>query len=512
VDLKSALKRLEAVPPPQPQRTRRLKLWPVVAAALALGLLVAGFYLTRQRPSGRKTLSSIAVLPLENMSGDAGQEWFSDGMTEALIAELSKIRALKVISRTSVMRFKKTRKPLKDIARELDVEAIIEGSALLVKDRVRITAQLIEASTDRHLWAESYERDLRDVLSLQRGVAQAIAREIQVTLTPQEQARLASARPVNPEVYTLYIKGTYHMMQYTQEALQKAFECLNQAIRMDPSFAPAYAALASVYDASADWYMPSMEAGPKAKALALKAVEIDETAAESHWALAWVHLFYDWDWAGTEREFKLAIQLNPGDVTSHSGYGWYLLVVKRFDESLTEAKRAQELDPLSPQVNTNLGMALHYARQYDRAIEQLRMAMELDPSSFFAHAHLGMAYEQKGELDKAMVEFRRARELNDIPWTRAYLGHAYALAGHRAEALKVVAGLKEDSKRLVVAPYDVAVVYAGLGDKDQALAWLERAYQVHNSWLALVQVDPRYDGLRSDPRFQDLLRRMNFPQ
>jgi tetratricopeptide (TPR) repeat protein len=343
-------------------------------------------------------------------------------------------------------------------------------------------------------------------------VAQAIAREIQVTLTPQEQTRLASARPVNPEVYTLCTKGVYYMRQYTPEALQKAFAYLNQAIRMDPGFAPAYAALASAHGIAADWYMPSMEAGPKAKALASKAVEIDEAASEGHCALAWVHMFYDWDWAGAEREFKRAIQLNSGSVESHSGYGWYLLAMKRFDESLTELKRTQELDPLSPQVYSDLGMGLHYARQCDRAIEQLRTAIEFDPASFWAHAHLGMAYEQKGELDKAMAEFRRARELNDIPWTRAYLGHAYALAGHRAEALKVVAGLKEDSKRLVVAPYDVALVYAGLGDKDQALAWLEKAYQARSWFMAWVQVDPRLDGLRSDPRFQDLLRRMNFPQ
>jgi serine/threonine protein kinase/Flp pilus assembly protein TadD len=512
VDLKGALKRLETVVPPQPQRTRPLKLWPALVAALALGLLVAGYYLFRERPSGRKTLSSIAVLPLENLSGDTAQEWFSDGMTESLIAELSKIKALKVISRTSVMRFKKTRKPLKDIARELDVEAIIEGSALLVKDRVRITAQLIEASTDRHLWAESYERDLRDVLSLQQQVAQAIAREIQVTLTPQEQTRLASARPVNPEVYTDCLKGRYYTMQYTQEGIQKGFEYLNQAIRMDPGFAPAFAWLASAYNIAADWYMPSMEAMLKANALALKAVELDEMVSEGHGALARVHMAYDWDWAGAEREFQRAIQLNPGDQWSRSGYGWLLFALKRFDESLKELRRAQELDPLSPAVNWNLGMGLHSARQYHRALEQLRTAIELDPSSFFGHALLGMTYEQQGELGKAIAEFRKARELNDIPWTRAYLGHGYAAAGDRVEALKIIAGLKEDSRRLVVAPYDVALVYAGLGEKDQALAWLEKAYQVRSYFLYWLQIDPRLDGLRSDPRFQDLLRRMNFPQ
>jgi TolB-like protein/Tfp pilus assembly protein PilF len=511
VDLKGALKRLETVPP-RPARRRRLKLWPVLAAALTLVLAVVGFYLARERQAGRKTLSSIAVLPLENMSGDAGQEWFSDGMTEALIAELSKIQALKVISRTSVMQYKKARKPLKQIARELEVEAVVEGSALLVKDRVRITAQLIEASTDRHLWAESYERDLRDVLSLQQEVAQAIAREIQVKLTPQEQAHLAGARPVNPEVYTDCLKGRYYTMQYTQEGIQKGFEYLNQAIRMDPGFAPAYAWLAVAYNTAADSYMPSMEAGLKAKALTLKAVELDEMVYEGHGALAWVHMAYDWDWAGAEREFQRAIQLNPGNQWSHSDYGFLLLALKRFDESLKELRRAQELDPLSPAVNWNLGMGLHSARQYHGALEQLRTAIELDPSSFFGHALLGMTYEQQGELGKAIAEFRKARELNDIPWTRAYLGHGYAAAGDRVEALKIIAGLKEDSRRLVVAPYDVALVYAGLGEKDQALAWLEKAYQVRSSFLYCLQIDARLDSLHSDPRFQDLVRRMKFPQ
>jgi serine/threonine protein kinase/TolB-like protein/Flp pilus assembly protein TadD len=484
--------------------------WTLAAAAILLAIGV-GVYLLVGRG---EVIDSIAVLPLANFSGDPEQEYFADGMTEAVITELGKIGALRVISRTSVMQYKGARTPLPEIARALKVDAVVEGSVLRFGDRVRITAQLIEAATDRHLWSESYERDLRDVLTLQREVARAIANQIQIKLTPQEQARLANAGSVNPEAYDTYLKGRYYQEKRTEEGLKKSIEYFEQAIAKDPNYAPAYSGFADSYSYLGNHgFFPPNEASPRAKAAAAKALEMDESLAEAHTSLAYVKMNYDWDWVGAGKEYRRAIELNPGYTKAHSLYAWYLAAQGRFGEAIAEMKRALELDPLSLYDNTNLGWHLRMARRYDEAIEQLRMTLDMDPTFAQGRLDLGQVYEQKKMYEQAIVEFRKAITLygGSAPSTAA-LGHAYAVAGKRDEAEKVLSELKALSKQKYVSSFDVAVIYTGLGEKEQAFAWLEKAYKQRDGWLAgRLKVDPRLDSLRSDLRFADLLRRVGLP-
>jgi serine/threonine-protein kinase len=521
--------RLAAAPEGRPRRAPLRKRWTAIAAAgialvavaLAVGLNVAGLRERLPPFAGARhgvplaKIESLAVLPLANLSGDPEQEYFADGMTDELIADLGQIEALRVISRTSVMQYKGVKKPLPQIARELNVDAVIEGSVLRSGDRVRITAQLIQAVTDKHLWAKSYERDLRDVLALQSEVAGAIANEIKIKLTPQEQARLASARPVNPEAYQAYLKGRLFWNKRTVQGLKKAIEYFNEAIDKDPSYGLAYAGLADCYNLLGTDILAAFrpeEAFPRGKAAAMKALEIEDTLAEAHGSLAWARLVYEWDWSAAEQEFKRAIDLNPNYGTAHHRYALYLASLGRLDEALAEIRRAQELDPLSPMINVNVGTIFFYARHYDQAAEQIRRALELDPNFAFAHWYLGRTYEQKSMHREAVRELQKAARLSEEnPNFMAPLGHAYARAGQRAEAWKVLEQLKELSKRAYVPAYAMVDIYTGLGEKEEAFTWLEKAYEQHCSWLVWLKVDPELDPLRSDPRFQHLLRRMNFP-
>jgi TolB-like protein/lipopolysaccharide biosynthesis regulator YciM len=488
----------------------------VAALAVPLALNVAGLrdrLLGRAGPSTPK-IESIAVLPLANLSGDPAQEYFSDGMTEELIATLGKLSALRVISRTSVMRYKKTDKPLPQIAKELNVDAVIEGSVLRAGDRVRITAQLIQASTDKHLWAESYDRDLRDVLALQDEVASAIAREIKIKLTPQEQARWASTRPVNPEAYELYLKGRYYWNLRTEQGLKKSLEYFQQAIEKDPGYALAYAGLADSYVVLPTWnVMAPKEAYPRAKAAAFKALEMDETLAEAHAALGSARQEYDWDWVGAEKEFKRAIELNPGYASAHQWYAEYLSTMGRHNEAIAEAKRAQELDPLSLMINAIGGRVSFYARRYDEAIAQCRRTLELNAGFYPAHLFLGWAYEQEKLYAEAISEYQKAIAAGEgNPLLAAELARGYAAAGKRTEALTIISQMGEISKRRHVPSYVIAQIYTALGDTGRAFQWLEKAYQERDSQLTWLKAEPGFDSLRPDPRFQDLLRRMNFPQ
>jgi len=513
------LRRLGAPAPPR-RLSRRAVL--VATAALAALVVLVGLNVGGLRDqlarlmgiAGPPRIQSLAVLPLENLSGDPEQEYFADGMTEAVITDLSKISALKVISRTSVMQYKGVKKPLPEIARELHVDAVVEGSVLRAGDRVRITAQLIHAPTDTHLWAESYERDLRDVLALQSEVARAIATEIQVKLTPQEQTRLASARPVNPEAHEAYLLGRFYWNTRTQEGLEKALAYFQQALEKDPHYAPVYAGIADYYSILPFYSRSSpKEVFPKAKAAALKALEIDNTLAEAHAALAYTMAYYDWDWAGAEREFKRAIELNPNSNTVHQAYSRLLSVTGRLDEAMAEMRRAQELDPLSLLPTGNLAMLAYFGGRYDRAIAQLQKTLEMDPKFPVAHWGIGLAYEQKGQYERAIAAFEKAKAIApDSLNTKASLGHAYALQGKRREAEKIIAELKDQSKQKYVSSYQVAVIYAGLGERDRALEWLEKAYEERSTLLAYFEMDPRLDPLRGEPRFQALLRRMNFPE
>jgi TolB-like protein/Flp pilus assembly protein TadD len=508
-----------------PPLQRRLALGAgVIVAALALliALNLAGLRERLLRAVGERSpmslpkIESIAVLPLENLSRDPEQEYFADGMTEELTTNLGQIEALRVISRTSVMRFKGVRPAggLPEIARQLKVDAVVEGSVLRSGDRVRITAQLIDARTDRHLWAQSYELDLRDVLGLQGEVAQAIANEIKIKVTPEEQARLARAGPVNPEAHEAYLKGRYYFDKMTQEGLTKGIEYFRAAIAKDPAYALAYSGLADCYALLGGIYSlrPPKEAFPGAEAAALKALEIDEAAAEPHTSLAMVRFWYDWNWSGAEREFKRAIEVDPRYASAHQWYAWLLAADGRLEEALAETRHAQALDPLSLPVETSAIYIFYLAREYDQAVEECQTALDLDPNFARAHANCGLAYEAKGMYREAVTEFEKAVTISGTQATYAgLLGHALAVSGEKGKALKILDGLRERSKQTYVPAYDMAVIYVGLGEKDQAFGWLQNAYEERSSWLPMVAVNPLFDGLRSDPRFQDLLRRMNFP-
>ena len=487
-----------------------------VVALLAFGAVLIGFNVAglRDRLLGRAAtpkIDSIAVLPLENLSRDPEQEYFADGMTEELITNLSQIKALKVISRTLAMQYKGAKKPLPQIAKELNVDAVIEGSVLRAGDRVRITAQLIQASTDKHLWAESYDRDLRDVLTLQSEVARAITREIRTTVTPEERVRLASASAVNPEAYRLYLQGRYQFSKRTLPAFEKSIQLFHQVLEKDPDYALAYAGLAESYGI-VPFYGGALpkDAFPKAKAAALKALELDSSLAEAHAALGFVLLYWDWDWPATERELKHAIELKPSYVVGHHWYAEYLSAMGRHDQAIAEIKRAQELDPLSPLMLVVGGEVCLYARRYDEVIEQCRKALELDSSYALAHAWLASAYAEKAMYEEATTEFEKAARLfGSDPW--GGLALVYARTGKRDEALKILGRMREQSNRGEFSPVRTACLYLAVGEKQRALDWLEKAYEERDPYMAFLNVRPGLDPLRSDPRFQDLLRRMNFP-
>ncbi len=475
-------------------------------AALIILLIVGGISLFTGR---QQVIDSIAVLPLKNLSGDPGQQYLADGMTEALIGELGKISALRrIISSTSVMRYKETDKSLPEIARELNVGAVVEGSVLLVGERVRIMAQLIEARKDRLVWTDSYERDMRNILALQRELARTIAKEIKIAVTPEEEERLAEAHPINPEAHQLYLKGRYMWNKRSGEELKKAIEYFEKAIEKDPDYAMAYAGLADSYLILPGYLpFPPKEANSRAKEAALKALEIDDKLAEAHTSLATVKLNY-WEWKDAEKEFKRSIELNPGYATAHHWYAYYLMLVGRHDESIAEIKLAQELDPHSLIINANVGYMLYNARHYDQAIAHYKNRLEMDPDFDVLHNYLGRAYVQNGKYEEAIAEFQEAitfsrRNVNDL----SRLGHVYAVSGRGEEAVKIISELEELSKQEYVSPGLIALIYAGLGQKDQAFKLLEEAYE-RSDGLNYLKVDPEFDSLRSDPRFTELLKKI----
>jgi TolB-like protein/Tfp pilus assembly protein PilF len=450
------------------------------------------------------------VLPLENLSHDREQEYFADGMTEALISEVGQIGALRVISRQSVMRYKGSEKPLTQIAKELKVDALIEGSVLRAGERVRVTAQLIGAVPERHLWARSYERDLRDVLKLQDEVASAIANEIKIAVTPQERGRLTRAAPVIPAAYEAYLKGRYHFNKDTEHDWLKARQYFEQAAQIDPNYAPAYAGLADYYWATDE--LPPDLAIRNAKQYALKALGIDSTLAEAHTSLAAVRFYADWNWPEAESEFRRALELGPGNVLAHRMYSAYLSAMGRAEEALAESRRAQELDPLSIATQVTVGWAFYYARRYDQAVEQCGKVLELEPNSVGAHDCLGLSFLGKGMYEKAIVECQRAANLSGNDLTRAVgLARAYALAGNKAAARSALNELRVRAKRTRVPPSLFAQIYIALGEKKQGLAWLESAYADRDLYLARLKVEPAFDPVRSDTGFQNLMRRLGFP-
>jgi TolB-like protein/DNA-binding winged helix-turn-helix (wHTH) protein/Tfp pilus assembly protein PilF len=490
----------------------------VTLSVLAIVLVGAFAFRYLKRPplatatSGQ--LTSLVVLPFENLSADKDQAYFADGMTDELIAHLAKIRSLRVISRTSSMEYKGTHKTLSQIARDLNVDAVVEGTVLRSGDRVRITAELVQVATDRHLWAESYESQLGDILTLQSHVASAIVNEIRVKLSPEDQVRLATARPVSTQSYENYLKGRYYWNKRSQEGLTKAIDYFQLAIEQDPNYALAYAGLADCYSiigSAIVGTVPTSEVAPKARAAALKSLELDNTLAEAHTSLATVRFNYDWDWNAAASGFRRALELNPSYATAYQRNSLYLMSMGRTSESIAEMNRAHDLDPLSISTNFSLGWRLYMAREYDQAIEQLRNTIDMDPDFVLPHLVLGQAYEQKKMYDQAITELRRAADISQSsPPAVAALARTYAVSGRTTEARKLLDQLMEQSKKRYVSPFYMAIVYAGLGENDQALDWIEKAYKDRSNAIVFAKVDPQLDTLRSTPRFLSLLHRLAF--
>jgi TolB-like protein/Flp pilus assembly protein TadD len=453
------------------------------------------------------------VLPLENLSGDASQNYFADGMTDELITDLAQISALRVISRTSVMVYKGARKPLPQIARELNVDAVVEGTVLRSGDHVRITAQLIEASTDKHLWSQSYEGELRDTLALQNRVASAIADQIRINLTPQEQAALKNVKVVNPEAYESYLKGRYFWNKRTADGLKVALAYFKQTIEEDSKYAQAYSGLADTYALLGDWQyavMTPKEAFPKAKAAAIKALELDSALGEAHNSLAFVLDGFDWDFDSAGKEFQRAIELSPSCATAHHWYAWHLSLLGRYDEAIAEMRKAENLDPLSLIINADLAELLVLAHSYDESIRQSRKTIEMDPNFALAHNQLAQAYLQKHMYDEAVAELQKAVELSgDSPTCVANLARAYVASGKRSEAVKLLGDLKKRSNPGYSNAAEIAMIYASLGDADQAMNWLEKGYEERFNPGVLLR--PGFDPLRSDSRFQNLVHRIGLP-
>ncbi|MBZ5685672.1 MAG: winged helix-turn-helix domain-containing protein [Acidobacteriia bacterium] len=496
---------------PLKERPRRLFVIAVGFLTVAVALIVLNVGGWRSRVLGGRgeaPIRSLAVLPLSNLSGDPQQDYFADGMTDALITDLAKLRDVKVISRTSVMQFKDVKKPLPEVARALGVDGILEGSVQRSGARVRITVQLIRGPNDTHLWAESYERDAHDVLTLQGEIAQAVAREIKVALTPEESTHLTRARPVKPEAYELYLKGQYHYYKWNPEDFKKAVDYFRKAIDADPHWAPPYAALANTYGwLWIDGAIPPQEALPQFSAALKTALEIDPTLPEVHYTQAAAAFYYRWNWDEADREFRRALELDPSLVEARFEYAWFLSTMGRLPEAIAEAQRAVERDPLSVSANLALGSVYSVARQDEKAIAQLQRTEAIEPNDSRAYEFLCGVYEQKGLFEDAIREYGKAMKLwGARPDQLAGLELAYKQSGANGYWKWKLSEAKRQR-----APYEIAIVYAQLGDAGQSAAWLEKAYEGHAWQMVQLKTFPMWDPVRSDTRFQELLRRLNFP-
>jgi len=492
-------------------RTRDFRWVGLLAVALTsvgLTLYSGKIFDSASKDNSAKRIQSLLVLPLKSLSGDPEQDYFADGMTDALNARLAGVSALRVISQTSSMLYKGTNKPLSQIARELNVDGIVEGSVLRSGHRVRINVQLVQPSVEKRIWGQTYERDVRDALTLQSEVTRAIVDEIRVTLRPNEQARLAKVRASNPEAHVAYAKGRFFWNKRTEEGLGKAVEYFGQAIEKDPGYALAYAGLADSWVPRA-WYayLPPKEAFPHAREAVTKALELDPDLAEGHTTLAFIKLYYEWDWDAAERQFLRAIELNPNYANAHHWYAEYLSLVGQHEAAIREAERARELDPISSIINAWVGSRYFFARRYDLAIEQYRSVVELDSTFVPARLALGQAYEQKKMFHEAIAELERAVSLSSgSPVYIASLAHAYGVTGRRSDSLRLIDDLKNLARRRYVSSFDVAIAWLGLGDNNRALASLEKALEERSPRLLFLSVEPRFDPLRSHVRFQALMK------
>jgi TolB-like protein/tetratricopeptide (TPR) repeat protein len=502
-------------PHPSPWRTATL----ISVFLLVVGLLVVLFGLfggslreSFLRRSSPVRIHSLAVLPFENLSGNVEQEYFADGMTAELITELARISSIRVISRTSIMRYKRLRKPLAEIARELDVDAVVEGEVLHSHNQVRVTAQLIDVATDRHIWAETYDRNLRDVMALQADVAQSIAKAIGTRVMPAEPGRLTPARRVGPEAYEDYLKGRFFVEKRTAEGFHRAVDYFQQSIREDPGFAQAYAGLAKTYDLLGLYELvPPNESFPKVREAADKALELDSTLSEAYTARALASSTYERDWNAAEQDFQHALRLNSNDALVHHWYAEHLIGIGQAERAITELERARELDPLSLPINGILGRVYRDARRYQESFDQCRKTLDLDPGFAMGHWCLGVSNVALKRYAEAVTEMKRAYALGATPVDAYGLGYAYAMAGNRSDARAVIEELKRSSGKSYVPAYYIASIYAALDEKNQAFAWLQRAYDERDPQITLLLLDPFIDPLRSDPRFNALVRQVGFP-
>ena len=473
-------------------------------------LLVWQLLATRRKSSD---IRSLAVLPMENLSDDLSQEYFADGMTDELITALGTISGLRVISRTSIMPYKHARKPLREIARELNIDAVVEGTVLRSGEQVRITAQLIRATADEHLWSHSYQGDVRNTLQLQDQVARDIASHIRIKLTAHEHTLLNNAKIVNPEAYDAYLKGRYFWNKRTEQGLQRAIDYFNQAIAKDSDDAQAYSGLADSYALLGDWEyggLPPQEAFPKAKAAAAKALELDDNLGEAHASLALCLKSFDWDWKSAEVELRRAIQLSPSYATAHQWYAWNLIILGRNQEGINEMKKAELLDPLSLIISADIADALLITHRYDESMQQSRKTIEMDPSFAMAHYQLGQALAQVRQYNEAIRELQEAIDLSrGNPICTSHLAYVYAVSGRRNDAMRILDDLKNGSEQHYANAANIALIYAGLQERNQAFFWLQKAYEQRFNPSILSR--PAFDTLRSDGRFQDLLRRLGLP-
>ncbi len=471
-------------------------IWSLVFG-LALVLAASLFWVPYSKNESFPKIRSLAVLPMENLSGDPSQDYFADGMTDQLIANLGQISALRVISRTSVMTYKGVRKPLAQIADELNVDAVVEGSVLRSGDQVRITAQLIQVPADKHIWAQSYEGEILDTLVLQNRVARAIAEQIHVALNGHEQAALGHSKTVNPEAYEAYLTGRYYWNKRTADGLKRAIDQFKLAIDKDPNYAQAYTGLADSYALSGDWeygLLSPDEAFPKAKAAATKALALDDDLAEAHTSLAFVLDLYDWNWELAEKEYKRALALNPSYATAHHWYAWHLIVMGRNSEALAESRKAESLDPLSPIISADLADALCVAHLCEESVQQSRKTLQMHPYFSVAHYQLGQALAQKHMHDEAIAELRRAVELSGGNTAfESKLAYVYAVAGRTDEAMKIIKDLEGRPSRPASTHAHIALIYVGLGDRDQAMSWLNKAYEARFNPSILMR--PAFDPI-----------------
>jgi TolB-like protein/cytochrome c-type biogenesis protein CcmH/NrfG len=522
-DLAAELKRLQApvssgasraaVPARRPAPSRPLVLGGIVVAAAVIvvaGLLVFDVGGIRQRllPVNPATGASIAVLPLANLSGDPAQEYFADGMTDELITRLAQVSGLKVISRTSSMQYKGTGKPVAQIARELGVKLLVQGTVQRAGEQVQVRAQLVEAATDRNLWADSFQRGAGDVFEIQAEVVRGVVDRIKVNLTPDDRARLVRTQPVRAEAHEAYLRGRYAASRLNAEELGRAVEFFNQALRLEPGYAQAWAGLAGAYYGLSSTFLPANEIMPKIRAAANRAIELDPGLPEAHVLLSHVAGAYERDWKTAEKELQEAIRLGPNISEAHAAYAGSLQIRGNLDRAQTEYERALELDPLSTVLANYTVWCLYLRGRYDEAIARLDGLVRLAPDDAQTWYNLGQCYLQKREYTRAISDLQKAVDLADGPWPLGMLGYAYAVAGRTSDARAVLGRMAEAAKVSQLAPFAFASVYSGLGDRDRCFEWLEKAYAGHDENLLNLKVDPVLASVRSDPRFASLTRRI----